>query len=55
MCVLAVNPKRDFKDVRRLHVIVRYIPRGIIVAVLYNLTKRDEALITSSLISVLLV
>ena len=30
-------------------------PRGIIVATLYNLTKRDEALITSSLIGVLFV
>lgn len=30
-------------------------PRGIIVAILYNLTKRDEALITSSLIGVLFV
>lgn len=25
MRVLAMNPKRDFKDVRCLHVIVRYI------------------------------
>ena len=55
MRVLAMNPKWNFKDVRCLHVIVRYIPRGIIVAILYNLTKRDEALITSSLIGVLFV